>query len=620
MYDILFSKEALQLADKANAFKALMIQTALESLEENGKTKLKNAQGKYDYTILKNMLYKGKIVRPHRMKKELPEKKHKDEAAKAEKKPALAKREPAPKQPEDPSKPKVTFVHRGDLDFAACLGSAGSMDQPITRRPKELLVRLELPKLQSAADMELDIKGSFLEFSVPGTYQLKQKLPFPVDEASGDAKYNKTQKVLTVTLTVLPWTKEEAMEELQLAAKAREEAERKAREAEEARRLREAADAKRVVKRGFLAGAAERREAPGGAAGGGDAGVSEEGGEAAGGAGAGAAPAAPDAHRPPERRALIEDLGEVPAAGAGAAPASAEALAAEEAVEEVAGGEPAVSFRQNQATVTAVVRVEHIDPRSLAVEVGPTRVTLAFRARAGPGRAARYSHTLHLARDVEPSQSRHDLGEANLVLILRKASPGERWDALVGAPREPKAPEPSAPAETRKESPAAAVPDVKAAEAGAPEAGATKKKKGVRWGDNSTAPEGGAGLEHGPSGSGAATAPAPASAAAGSGDGEGGEHADGRRFEAAERYDGPRAGMVFQQGPRGLGYYQDKDRAPAPATPAAAAPAPAPAPAPAAPEVLSSSEVAARGAVGDGPAVARGSHMAFRNNLIYELE
>ena len=99
MYDILFSKEALQLADKANAFKALMIQTALESLEENGKTKLKNAQGKYDYTILKNMLYKGKIVRPHRMKKELPEKKHKDEAAKAEKKPALAKREPAPKQP-----------------------------------------------------------------------------------------------------------------------------------------------------------------------------------------------------------------------------------------------------------------------------------------------------------------------------------------------------------------------------------------------------------------------------------------------------------------------------------------------------------------------------------------
>ena len=255
MYDILFSKEALQLADKANAFKALMIQTALESLEENGKTKLKNAQGKYDYTILKNMLYKGKIVRPHRMKKELPEKKHKDEAAKAEKKPALAKREPAPKQPEDPSKPKVTFVHRGDLDFAACLGSAGSMDQPITRRPKELLVRLELPKLQSAADMELDIKGSFLEFSVPGTYQLKQKLPFPVDEASGDAKYNKTQKVLTVTLTVLPWTKEEAMEELQLAAKAREEAERKAREAEEARRLREAADAKRVVKRGFLAGA-----------------------------------------------------------------------------------------------------------------------------------------------------------------------------------------------------------------------------------------------------------------------------------------------------------------------------------------------------------------------------
>jgi hypothetical protein len=56
-------------------------------------------------------------------------------------------------------------------------------------------VRLELPLLDSAGDMDLDIKGGFLEFKVPGVYNLRHRLPFPVDEASGDAKYNKTLKV-----------------------------------------------------------------------------------------------------------------------------------------------------------------------------------------------------------------------------------------------------------------------------------------------------------------------------------------------------------------------------------------------------------------------------------------
>jgi len=49
--------------------------------------------------------------------------------------------------------------------------------------------------LDSAGDMDLDIKGGFLEFKVPGVYNLRHRLPFPVDEASGDAKYNKTLKV-----------------------------------------------------------------------------------------------------------------------------------------------------------------------------------------------------------------------------------------------------------------------------------------------------------------------------------------------------------------------------------------------------------------------------------------
>ena len=40
--------------------------------QENGKVKLKNKEGKFDYSLLKNMAYKGQLVRPHKLKKELP--------------------------------------------------------------------------------------------------------------------------------------------------------------------------------------------------------------------------------------------------------------------------------------------------------------------------------------------------------------------------------------------------------------------------------------------------------------------------------------------------------------------------------------------------------------------
>ena len=80
----------------------------------------------------------------------------------------------------------------------------------------------------------------------------RHKLPYPVNEDTGDAKYVKAQKLLTVTLEVLPWSKEEMDAEI-----ARAEAALAAAAAETQRKLEEeeraaAEDAKRVVKKGFL--------------------------------------------------------------------------------------------------------------------------------------------------------------------------------------------------------------------------------------------------------------------------------------------------------------------------------------------------------------------------------
>ena len=55
--------------------------------------------------------------------------------------------------------------------------AAGARDLPLSRRPKELVIKLELPLMQSAADMQLDIKGGLLEFSADQAgYKLKHKV------------------------------------------------------------------------------------------------------------------------------------------------------------------------------------------------------------------------------------------------------------------------------------------------------------------------------------------------------------------------------------------------------------------------------------------------------------
>lgn len=79
-------------------------------------------------------------------------------------------------------------------------------------RPRELILRLQLPKLDSAADIDLDINEKHLEFdSGNELYHLEMDLPFAVDpDAEGSsAKFDKSRHLLVVTLPVNPPTQEE---------------------------------------------------------------------------------------------------------------------------------------------------------------------------------------------------------------------------------------------------------------------------------------------------------------------------------------------------------------------------------------------------------------------------
>ena len=574
VYDILFNLDTIKLCESQGPrFKALVVQTALESIEVNGKVKLKNGEGKYDFQIMPKMTYKGQVVRPHKLKKDVLEQ-PKAPPPKSNDKP---KPKPSAKkkvEEEDPAKPKMTVVHRGEIALGDYMQNMGMRDLPISSRPKELVIKLELPLMQSAADMDLDIKGGYLEFKAEKAgYNLKHKLPYPVDEATGDAKYVKAQKLLTVTLQVLPWAKAEIEAEVARAEEvlATQQADAKKQQEEECKKAEE--EAKQVVKRGFLDtnSKGKKIKTPAATAEDGDGaaavssalsdlslGDSIESHSAATGGGARDCTDDNTARRP-----NIEDLGEcVPAD-------MAVAGSAVQVVMEEDGGEPFVSFRQNQKNVTAVVRVTGIEATSLVIDIQQTRVCMRFSALCaavegaadGALKRVNYTHTLHLAEAVDPMHSRYDAADTNLVLVLRKFA-DTRWATFTGAPRDGHPP--VAPAVD------AAVESQTAAAAAAESAAAThteEDRKHVSFGGE-MGPSGGAANNTDSTGVARDMAvdiqAVPIEEVRQAGGDAQVAHvrrvvgAQGEIFESADSFAGSREGFVFKKGSHGLGYYTDK--------------------------------------------------------------
>ncbi|GLI65377.1 hypothetical protein VaNZ11_008931 [Volvox africanus] len=100
--------------------------------------------------------------------------------------------------------PEWTLVHRGQTDLAAAWGDAGRGLAVDMQVPKELLVRVTLPGVASAAGVDLDVGERRLTLKVPGQYHLDAPLPYVVEENKGKAKFDKASKKLEITLPVVP--------------------------------------------------------------------------------------------------------------------------------------------------------------------------------------------------------------------------------------------------------------------------------------------------------------------------------------------------------------------------------------------------------------------------------
>ncbi|GBG32608.1 Protein kintoun [Hondaea fermentalgiana] len=118
--------------------------------------------------------------------------------------------------PEPPStQPKYTLTHRGKLDLGDFVEDERLQARAslMKRRPKELVVRVQVPKLKSAKYLDIETSEHLFKLSTvagaPAEYLLNLDLPYPVDEDNGAAKFDKTARLLEVVLPVRPPSDEE---------------------------------------------------------------------------------------------------------------------------------------------------------------------------------------------------------------------------------------------------------------------------------------------------------------------------------------------------------------------------------------------------------------------------
>lgn len=117
---------------------------------------------------------------------------------------ASASEEEEEEEEEGVCKPKYSLVHRGHFDMDQhMMGESALGAQVDSCRPRELIIKIQLPRCDRAGDVDLDVSAERLVLQVEEKYDLLLELPFPVDEENGSAKFDKTLHTMTVTLPVV---------------------------------------------------------------------------------------------------------------------------------------------------------------------------------------------------------------------------------------------------------------------------------------------------------------------------------------------------------------------------------------------------------------------------------
>ena len=212
--DIVFHPNALHLASSNPGFKRMVAGSAVERAQELmarfGVGEAADTVLDKNYTILKHkrcMGDKPAIIRA-------PNKATPGVAAPAPAPPAPAPAAaavpppatpaPAPAQPSGEAEPELTIVERGSFDLASSVSFPAGVPGP-ARRPAELVLRFALPACKNAKGVQLDVAERKVSLVKEGVYRLQDRaLPFPVKPELAAAKFDKSRRLLQVTVPVLP--------------------------------------------------------------------------------------------------------------------------------------------------------------------------------------------------------------------------------------------------------------------------------------------------------------------------------------------------------------------------------------------------------------------------------
>ena len=228
VYDVVFHPDTYRMSDNPQ-FKKMVEDTALDGVEKQFECKLdrhnirrpkmkfkgnpvatmirtrvdddeQNKAKKEKEGILKDMPYPyGDLTSEELANKKNEDLKNKD----AEKlsKASKTKSNIEKKEEMGYTTPKYSIIHRSDMDIQEFRNAPDS--RPSTK-PKELVVSIELPLCKSATGVALDIFEDKMSLkSETPAYKLDIKLPYQVDDELGSAKFDKTRKILIVTLPVV---------------------------------------------------------------------------------------------------------------------------------------------------------------------------------------------------------------------------------------------------------------------------------------------------------------------------------------------------------------------------------------------------------------------------------
>lgn len=199
VYDAIFHPDTLYLASRDTRIKNLVHNTAFDALKTSFKVEVDTNQVKYP-----KMKFKG-VFHPTVLRKQ----KHKNinsenmDTESNQKETEMNAEVVKKKVENDYIIPDYSIKYRNktDLqDYVLNIESVGSC------RPKQMIVEISLPQLDSAAHLDLDVQErslSLVRENLP-KHKLHLDLPFPVDENSGNAKFDKSKKCLVVSLPIKP--------------------------------------------------------------------------------------------------------------------------------------------------------------------------------------------------------------------------------------------------------------------------------------------------------------------------------------------------------------------------------------------------------------------------------